>query len=135
MRVVSRSLVAPSAATSWVMRAVVSRPETMPSTLRLAIRCLRWGSGECSVRSEGGGQSLPPHRVVRSCYLLRCSGPASAEELQDTLRALVGLSQHRGAACDRICDRVKLTISCAMSVSRMRLSDAERFSTATFTLL
>src|SRR3954470_4935083 len=97
MRVVSRSLVAPSAETSWVIRAVVSRPETMPSTLRLAIRCLRWGSGECSVRSEGGGQSLPPHRVVRSCYLLRYSGPASAEELQDTLRALVGLSQHRGA--------------------------------------
>src|SRR3954453_13008338 len=97
MRVVSRSLVAPSAETSWVIRAVVSRPETMPSTLRLAIRCLRCGSGECSVRSEGGGRSLPPHRGVRSCYLLRCSGPASSEERQAPLRALVGLSQNRGA--------------------------------------
>src|SRR3954447_4464589 len=97
MRVLSRSWVAPSAATSWVIRAVVSRPETMPSTLRLAIRCLRCGSGECSVRSEGGGRSLPPSPLVRSYYLLRYSGPASAEELQDTLRALVGLSQHRGA--------------------------------------
>src|SRR3954466_11571901 len=38
-------------------------------------------------------------------------------------------------ACDRICERVKLTISDAMSVSRIRLSDADRFSTATFTFL
>ena len=38
-------------------------------------------------------------------------------------------------ACDRICERVKLTISDAMSVSRMRDSDADRFSTATLTFL
>ena len=34
-------------------------------------------------------------------------------------------------ACRRIWSRVKLTISYAMSVSRMRLSDAERFSVVT----
>ena len=38
-------------------------------------------------------------------------------------------------ACDRICERVKFTISAAMSVSRIRLSDADRFSIATFTEL
>ena len=35
----------------------------------------------------------------------------------------------------RIWLRVKETISCAMSVSRMRDSDADRFSTATLRLL
>jgi hypothetical protein len=34
-------------------------------------------------------------------------------------------------ACERIWDRVNCTISSAMSVSRIRLSDADRFSTAT----
>jgi hypothetical protein len=38
-------------------------------------------------------------------------------------------------AWERICERVKLIISAAMSVSRIRLSEAERFSTATLTLL
>jgi len=38
-------------------------------------------------------------------------------------------------AWDRICARVKLTISWAMSVSRIRLSEAERFSTATLMFL
>ena len=38
-------------------------------------------------------------------------------------------------ACDRICERVKFIISLAMSVSRIRLSDADRFSTATLRLL
>ena len=38
-------------------------------------------------------------------------------------------------ACERICERVKLIISEAMSVSRMRLSEAVRFSTATLRLL
>src|SRR5438067_6429074 len=38
-------------------------------------------------------------------------------------------------ACRRICCLVKLTISEAMSVSRMRDSDAERFSTDTCRLL
>src|SRR4051794_7631935 len=35
----------------------------------------------------------------------------------------------------RICERVNLVISCAMSVSRIRLSDADRFSTVTLRLL
>ena len=35
-------------------------------------------------------------------------------------------------ACNRIWSRVKLTISAAMSVSRMRLSEAERFSVVTW---
>src|SRR3712207_3381837 len=38
-------------------------------------------------------------------------------------------------AWDRICERVKLIISWAMSVSRMRDSEADRFSTDTFRLL
>src|SRR5690349_25176827 len=38
-------------------------------------------------------------------------------------------------AWDRICERVKDTISDAMSVSRIRDSDADRFSTATLRLL
>ena len=38
-------------------------------------------------------------------------------------------------ACERICARVNSTISEAMSVSRMRLSDAVRFSVATLIVL
>src|SRR4028118_1618485 len=38
-------------------------------------------------------------------------------------------------AWDGICERVKLIISWAMSVSRMRDSEADRFSTDTFRLL
>ena len=38
-------------------------------------------------------------------------------------------------AWERICDRVKAIISWAMSVSRIRLSLAERFSAVTFRLL
>ena len=38
-------------------------------------------------------------------------------------------------AWDRIWFRVNWTISCAMSASRMRLSEAVRFSTATLRLL
>src|SRR4051794_25166743 len=120
---------------------VVSIPETRPSTLIVMVGSASrgWGSwGWCGagrrvrVRGEAGG--LPPHPggAELGAQLLRVDQRSSDRTPCEAWLACASIAV---PACDRIWFRVYWTISCAMSASRMRLSDAVRFSTATLRLL
>ena len=68
-------------------------------------------------RPPGEGRDLVPR--------LRPSGRRPLpQQAEGGLRGGVGLRQHRVAACDRICDRVRFAVSSAKSVSRIALSAA-----------
>src|SRR5919205_156508 len=94
------------------------------------------------MRRPGGDRGPRPAGVVMLCCCAAggsAGGAAALDQLRSSDRTLDGAwlacASIAVPAWDRICERVKLIISCAMSVSRIRLSDADRFSTATLRLL
>ena len=110
---------------SWLISAPVSIPETRPVlTLMPAMSCPP-ESGSRAIegwaRGEGGGGEPPPSPRGARCY---CSD--QPRSLRMPCGAWLAWASMAVPAWVRICVRVKLVISCAMSVSRMRLSDARQ---------
>src|SRR5699024_7650811 len=95
--------------------------------------------------TEGGAHDVPHLQLVTSNRLVARRARAyrsrdlSASDQRRSERTPWGIwfawASMEVPAWERICARVKLTISDAMSVSRIRLSEAERFSTDTLMFL
>src|SRR4051794_21534689 len=90
------------------------------------------GRGRPMRCDEGGGRGLPPHRVVLGGA--RWCGQAQPSSFRMPWVDWLAWASIAVPAWVRTWVRVKLVISCAMSVSRIRDSDAVRFSAVTFRL-
>ena len=120
------------------MMSAVLRPLARPLMLLVAMDVLLGSgrSGEAHGGRSPGERVAPPGEVVRRWVSQRPTHRRDQRSRERTpCGAWLACASIAVPACDRICERVKLTISEAMSVSRMRLSDADRFSTATLTVV